>query len=1000
MFRDGFGRVLWCVMVCMTSAAIAGAPARSGREPGTATGVVPGVVIVAMREGSSATTTGVQGGRAVPGSALRKAGVVSARQMFPQVLATPDSRRAASLAPLGRIFTCEIPADADPRDVAARLARSPDVEYAEPRYLHTLYDTPNDPLLASQNSAFTQLNAFAGWTAAKGLSTVLIATVDGGTYWQHEDLLPNVRINTVEDVNTNGLFDAPDNNGIDDDGNGFVDDVVGWNFANGTNDPSGLSAMPQSHAHGTATASHFGAVSNNGVGMAGSSWNCALLPVCAASSTADNSIAYGYEGIVYAAARGATVINCSWGRLGGYSRFEQEVITSVTAGGALVVAAAGNDNVNLDSTPHYPACYRGVLAVGATASASDARASFSNYGTNVPVFAPGVNIESAFVGGGYGNGGSGTSYSSPLVAGLAGLLKSSRPTLTPEQIAAQIRATADPIDAANPGYAGLLGKGRANFARALTENNPAVGVTEATVLSMSGRTFFLPGDTILLSLTLKNPLFLTASTISFASASSHALVTPLDAPGPVSSLASGQTIQPVPFRFTVGAVTAATNVVLTVRWTIDGANGDGFAASAMLFPVLPQWVMQLDGADAAFFSVCAVSSSVVWASGGSGTATLPMVVRSTDGGANWSDRTGNLQNVDLYCLSALDANRAWAGTSDGKIFATTNGGASWDRQSYPDRQSPFINGIRMFPDGTGYAQGDPPGDGKFVVLKTTDYGGTWAHLAAEPQGTTGEAGWNNSFVWTDTQHGWFGTNHSKVWRTTDGGASWSSGSTGSNNSFGVAFRDTLTGYAIHDGGYVVRTTNGGQNWAALPSATTNNIYAVAAPAGTQSVWFITAADPFRSRNEGSAWTTESLFPFLGSLNHLSFVDTTAGWVVTSFGEILKYTAPVVTGIAHGPSGDVPSGFAVLRNYPNPFNGSSRITYRVPGASAYRIGVRVFDMLGREVAVLADGVQGPGDHTVEFDARGRASGVYICVLDAVPVSGGTTVRLTHPMILVR
>jgi hypothetical protein len=306
----------------------------------------------------------------------------------------------------------------------------------------------------------------------------------------------------------------------------------------------------------------------------------------------------------------------------------------------------------------------------------------------------------------------------------------------------------------------------------------------------------------------------------------------------------------------------------------------------------------------------------------------------------------------------------------------------------------------MFPDGTGYVQGDPPGDGKFVVLKTTDFGGTWAHLAAEPQGTTGEAGWNNSVCWTDPQHGWFGTNHSKVWRTTDGGASWSSGSTGSSNSFGVAFRDTLTGYAIHDGGYVVRTTNGGQTWAALPAATTNNIYGVAAPAGTQSVWFITAADPFRSRNEGSSWTTESLFPFVGSLNHLSFVDTTAGWVVTSFGEILKYTVPVVSGIAHEPSGDVPSGFALLRSYPNPFNGSARITYRIPAASAYRIGIRVFDMLGREVAVLADGVQYPGDHTVEFDARGRASGVYIAVLDAVPVSGGTTVRLTHPMILLR
>ncbi len=1000
MFRDAIGRTLCGIIVCMTSVAAAGVPVRSAGGGGSGADVVPGIVIVAMRDGSSAVTTAVQGGQAAPVSALRSAGVLSARQMFAQAPATPDPARATALARLGRIFECRIPTDADPRTVAARLARSPDVEYAEPRYLHTLYDTPNDPLLASQNSAFAQMNAFAGWTAAKGASAVLIATVDGGTHWRHEDLLPNVRINAGEDANTNGVFDAPDNNGIDDDGNGFIDDVVGWNFANGTNDPSGLSTMPQSYAHGTATASHFGAVANNGVGMAGSSWNCALLPVCAASSTSDNSIAYGYEGIVYAAERGAAVINCSWGRLGGYSRFEQDVITSVTAGGSLVVAAAGNDNTDLDATPHYPANYRGVLAVGATASTSDARASFSNYGTNVPVFAPGTNIFSALVGGGYGNGGSGTSYSSPLVAGLAGLLKTSRPSLTPEQIAAQIRATADPIDAANPGYAGLLGKGRVNFARALTENNPAVAVTEATVLSRSGRTFFLPGDTVLLSITFKNPLQLTASNISFSTASSSALVTPLDGPAPVTSVAAGQILQVAPFRFTVGAVTGATNAVLTVRWTIDGANGDGFAASAMLFPVMPQWVMQLDGADAAFFSVCAVSTSVVWASGGSGTASLPMVVRSTDGGTNWSDRTGNLTGVDLYCVTALDVNRAWAGTSDGKIFATTNGGASWTRQSYPDRQSPFINGIRMFPDGTGYAQGDPPGDAKFVLLKTTDFGGTWTHLAAEPQGTTGEASWNNSFWWTDQQHGWFGTNHSRVWRTTDGGASWSSGSTGSSNSFGVAFRDSLTGYAIHDAGYVARSTNGGQTWAALPSATTNNIYAVAAPAGTPSVWFITAADPFRSRNEGNAWTTESLFPFLGSLNHLSFADTTTGWVVTSFGEILKYTAPVATGIAQEPAGDLPSGFALLRSYPNPFNGSARITYRIPGASAYRIALRVFDLLGREVGVLADGVQDPGDHSVDFDARGRASGMYICVLEATPVSGGTSVRLTHSMILLR
>ena len=236
--------------------------------------------------------------------------------------------------------------------------RSPDVEYAEPKYLHTLYDKPNDPLLCSQNAAFTQLNAYAGWTIGEGFvlrysSQPLMAGRTGGM----KTCLPNVRINAAEDVNKNGVFDAPDANGIDDDANGFIDDVVGWNFANGTNDPSGLAATPQSYAHGTATASHFGAVANNGIGMAGSGWNCALLPVCAASPTSDNSIAYGYEGIVYAAARGAQVINCSWGRLGGYSRFEQEVITSVTNGGALVVAAAGNDSAN----PRSHAALSGVL---------------------------------------------------------------------------------------------------------------------------------------------------------------------------------------------------------------------------------------------------------------------------------------------------------------------------------------------------------------------------------------------------------------------------------------------------------------------------------------------------------------------------------------------------------------------------------------------------------------------------------------------------------------
>jgi len=410
--------------------------------------------------------------------------------------------------------------------------------------------------------------------------------------------------------------------------------------------------------------------------------------------------------------------------------------------------------------------------------------------------------------------------------------------------------------------------------------------------------------------------------------------------------------------------------------------------------------MQVDGADAALFSVHAVNTSVVWSSGGDGLGGTPFIIRSTDGGANWANKTGDIPAADLYCISALDANRAWVGTGDGRIFCTLNGGTTWTLQSYPGRQSPFINGIRIFEDGTGYAQGDPPGDAKFVVLKTTDFGGTWAHLVNEPQGTSGEAGWNNSFWWTDTSHGWFGTNHGKVWRTTDAGASWNTASTGATNSFGVSFRDASTGYAIHDGGYVARSTNGGQSWSALPSVTTDNIAAVGAPAGTSSAWFVTASAPFHTRNEGQAWTAETLFPFIGSLNHISFADTTTGWVVSSFGEVLKYFSPTLTGADNVVPGHVPSGVALMQNYPNPFNGSTRISYTIFGASGSRVTIRVYDILGRDVGVLADGIEEPGVHAVEFDARAHASGMYICVLEAAPVDGSSPARLTRSMVLIR
>lgn len=975
------------VAVSLAAAAVKPLAERAPRVFDLQEAVVPGVVVikfmpwVLVNEATSRTNTEID-------RHLLEEGVLSLKRALPFVPRPSVLERAEGVVDLSQIYFAEIPYAADPRAIASRLGTVSGVEYAEPKFISYLYDTPNDPLLPNQNSYFTRMNTYNGWSIAKGSASVPIAVVDGGTYWQHEDLNPNMRAKPGEDINNNGRFDlgpppAGDEDGIDQDGNGFVDDVIGWNFANNTNNPRGLSGTPNSAAHGTATASHFGARTNNGVGMAGSSWNCSIIAVCAASATVDNAIAYGYEGIAYAYANGAKVINCSWGRTGGFSAFEQDVINAATQAGALVVCAAGNGLNNNgigksnDLQPDYPPNYKNVLAVGATSSTSDGRASFSNYGRTVPVFAPGVNIYSAFNGGGYGNGGSGTSYSSPLVAGLAGIVKSLHPTWTPRQIALQIKTTCDSIDAANPSLAGNLGRGRVNFARALSESHAGIDILNAELRTPSGRTLFLQNDTILLTLTIQNILFAPANNLTLNAASSDASVSVLLGTINAGTLASGQQTTLSPFMFRVGTLTTSRDVVLRLDWVSNGNERDSWAYKITVFPSVPQWETQASPTATSLYSVKAIDQNVAWASGGSGTGTAPVVIRTTDGGATWVNVTGNLAGQDLYCITALDGIRAWVGTGSGKIFATTNGGATWSEQTYPGTQSPFINGVWMFSDGTGYAQGDPPGTGRFVVLKTTNFGTTWAHLANEPTGGASEAGWNNSFWCTDVNHIWFGTNANRIWRTTDGGTTWLSSASGATNSFALAFKDNTTGLVGHSTGIVRQTTDGGATWVATSSPTTSAINGLAFVNNTNSAWLASGTAPYRSTNNGSSWTVQTVYPISGSLYHVSFADTSRGWAVTSNGEIIRYRPPGTTGL--DATSSLPEQFVLYQNYPNPFNPTTSIMYELPTSSF--VSLEVFDVLGRKVAELVHGEQAAGRRVVRFDASHLASGVYVYRLTA-------------------
>lgn len=957
--------------------------------------VIPGVVMVKFKPGVAITDGATVTGSAPLNQILAQAGVVSLRKVFKSIQPASENDLAAGKVDLGRVYFADIPLVADPRVAARELDQADEVEYAEPKYMSYLYDTPNDPGLPNQNSAFTRMNAFNGWTIAKGDSAVAIATVDGGTYWTHEDLIGNVSVNPPEDLNHNGRFDpgpppSGDEDGIDQDGNGFVDDVAGWNFANNTNNPQGLPGTPNSAAHGTATASHFGARTNNGIGMAGSSWNCGLIPVCAASPTSDNGIAFGYEGIAYAFGRGAKVINCSWGRTGGFSLFEQNVITAATQAGALMVISAGNGTNNNgigksnDLLPDYPSSYQNALAVGATNSTSDARPSFSNYGVNVPVYAPGVNIWSALHGGGYGNGGSGTSYSSPLTAGLAGIIKSLHPTWTPRQIATQIRVTADSIDAANPGTSGKMGRGRVNFARALSESHPGIEIVSTTIVNQRGSTLYLPNDTIIVTVTVKNILFVPANNLTFTATSSDASVTVLQGTANAGNLAPDQQTTLTPLTFRVGALTTARDVNIKLSWLSNTNDRDAYAYKVTVYPAIPQWETQVSATQTSLFSVKVVSRDVVWACGGNGSGTAPVVIRTTDGGTNWTSATGNLTSADLYCMTAVDADRAWVGTGNlgsnpGKIFATTNGGAAWTLQSYPGTQTPFVDGIAFVDANIGFAIGDPPGSGnnQYVVLKTTNGGATWSHTATEPVGGSGEAGWNNSFAVTDANHLWFGSNLSKVWRSTDGGATWSSAPTGAVNSYAVSFKDNNNGMAGFSTGILQLTTNGGASWTTIPSPA-SGVFGLSYLSGTTSSWFTSTTNPYRTTNSGSSWTQQTLSPFSGSIQHLNFADTTNGWAVTSNGEVLHYRAPGANAVEILHDG-IPASYSLDQNYPNPFNPTTSITFGVP--SSEWVTLKVYDALGREVATLVDGATNPGTYTVPFDASHLSSGVYFYALQA-------------------
>ncbi|PCJ77635.1 MAG: hypothetical protein COA57_16595, partial [Flavobacteriales bacterium] len=324
------------------------------------------------------------------------------------------------------------------------------VEYAEKVPLYELIYTPND--ISGNQWNLQKIQAELAWDLQTGDTSVVIAMVDDAVLLSHEDLAPIIWTNPGE---------IPGNS-IDDDGNGYIDDINGWDVADNDNDPNPVSPTNSTFTHGTHCAGIAAAATDNGVGIASISFNVRLMAVKTAS-TGNGFLTAPYQGVQYAIAAEADIISMSWGG-GAYSQTYQNLFDYAVSQGIACIAAAGNSNTNI---PMYPAAYNNVIAVGSTNS-SDQKSWFSNYGSWVDVVAPGSSIWSSLAGSNSSYGYlSGTSMACPLVSGLAALMLSKDPYLTPSELESCLKSSCDNIDAQNSSYIGLLGAGRINAYSAL-----------------------------------------------------------------------------------------------------------------------------------------------------------------------------------------------------------------------------------------------------------------------------------------------------------------------------------------------------------------------------------------------------------------------------------------------------------------------------------------------------------------------------------------------------
>ena len=431
---------------------VTGNGGQAGNQPGhlsTKSSHIAGKFVVMLEADAPPLQTNLrQNGAAITGIAsidvlCNRYGVSRIKPYYAGKLTKPALVEVAS-----RLYIFSLDNEYKAADVVFLFAADSHIHSAELITPAELCYLPNDPFISLQWQ-LDRTQTFAAWDVVRGDASrhSVIAIIDTGIDYDHEDMATNIWVNPGEDINGNGAYDPDDFNGVDDDENGFEDDIIGWDFGGNDWDPV------EELVHGTGVASCASEVTDNGIMGAGMGFSARLM---ALKAFIYSELIDGYSPMLYAAENGAQIINCSWG-WPVYAEYEQAIIDAVWAEDVLIIASAGSVVGQLI----YPAAYEHVMAVAAT-DENDHVAYFSTVGEWIDICAPGVEIymlwDDNF------SMLSGTSFSTAFVSGLAALVRAGYPNLTNAQVEQLMKDAADDIYPLNPGYEGLLGAGRINSA--------------------------------------------------------------------------------------------------------------------------------------------------------------------------------------------------------------------------------------------------------------------------------------------------------------------------------------------------------------------------------------------------------------------------------------------------------------------------------------------------------------------------------------------------------